>query len=282
MTITSTSLPRGLSYFDQAILFAKLERFANNMDQIHLVADFDRTLTQRRVGSNEDITSWNILRDHLPLEAQTECHALFQIARPKELAGTMTEQDAIEWWSRVLDIYAENRLDMNSVESDFLHRASKRDGSKELFDHCSASDIPTVILSAGIKDAIDLWATQYDIAPTLTLSTELLLDESQCVVGWKPETLVHLLNKSEVDHPELNRIRTERPLAIVVGDSINDADMAIGEDDVLRVRIYDPRPDEVVDIEAERAKTFERFDLMIENESLEPLVELLKKIQALR
>lgn len=271
-----SNIPKGFTYKDASGLLQKLQRFSGNSDKIHIVADFDRTLTQRRAGTNEDITSWHILRDHLPKEAQDECRRLFEVARPKELDGTMTEQDAVEWWSAILDIYCEYRLDMNAVERDFLHRASMRTGSKELFDLCKSHYIPTVILSAGVKDVIDLWANKYEISPSLTLSTELVLDESRHLSGWKRETLVHLLNKSEIDHPELNRIRAERPLSIIFGDSINDSDMAIGEEDVLRVRLYDPRPGETLDIEAERAKTFERFDLMIENGSLEPLAELLR------
>ena len=272
------TLPDGLIYDGNQRLQQKLQHFHDNSSHIHIVADFDRTLTQRRTGTYEDITSWNILRDHLPPEAQTECQRLFQIARPKELAGTMTEQDAIEWWSNVLNIFTEHQLDMNAVERDFLNRASVRNGSKELFDLCDSLQIPTIILSAGVKEVIDLWASKYTISPSLVLSTELVLDENRHISGWKRDTLIHILNKSEIDHPELNRIRAERPLSIIFGDSINDSDMAIGEDDVLRIRIYDPRPDEVAEIENERARTFEKFDLMVESGSLEPLVELLKLI----
>lgn len=277
MTITeSPSIPEGLTYKDKDQLIAKLSRFAGQTARIHAVADFDRTLTQRRGGVDEDITSWNILRDHLPPDEQAECKRLFEIAWPKEVAGTMTEQDAVEWWSSVLDIYARNHLDMNEVERDFMARASIRVGAKELFDLFKTLGIPSTILSAGVKDVIDLWSAVYEASPTLTISTELVLDENRRMMGWKRETLVHVLNKSEVDHPELNRIRAERPLSIIFGDSINDADMAIGDEDVLRVRIYDPRPGEATNIGTERAKTFERFDLMIGTGSLEPLTQLLQ------
>lgn len=243
---------------------------------IHVVADFDRTLTDRRPGSNEDITSWNILRDHLPPEGQQHCQELFAIARPKELAGTMTVEDAVAWWSGVLNTYAHYGIDMNAVERDFLHRATIRRGTKDFFVLSERLGIPITVLSAGVKDVIELWADHYDTHPTLTISTELILDENRKISDWKRGTLVHILNKSEVDHPELNRIRAERPLAMVFGDGIGDADMAIGEEGVLRARIYDPRPDEANDIEAERAKTFEHFDLMIENGSIDPLTELLQ------
>lgn len=282
MNESSFYLPEGVTTGDLEKLREKITHFMGRAAELHVVADFDRTLTERRSGSHDDITSWNILRDHLPLEGQQYCQELFQIARPKELAGTMTEQDAVDWWSSVLDTYVEYGVDMNDVERDFLHRATIREGSREFFALCEELGVPIVILSAGVKDVIDLWSDHYGVQPSLTISTELVLDETRKLVGWKPETLVHVLNKSETDHPELNKIRTERPLALVFGDGIGDADMALGETDVLRARIHDPRPDEAVDIEAEHNKTFERFDMMVGSGSIQPLVELLKTIAARR
>lgn len=274
------SLLKGFTYDNEALVLEKCERFLNQTNRIHVVADFDRTLTVRRPENNDDITSWNILRDHLPKQQQIKCRELFEKAWPKEVAGTMTVQDAVEWWSAVLDIYAQNHLDMNEVERDFLQRASIRPGAKELFTLCHTSNIPTVILSAGVKDVIDLWSATYAIEPTLVISTELELDDARRIIGWKKDTLVHILNKSETNHSELTRIRGERPLAILFGDSMNDVDMAAGDKNVLRVRIFDPRPGETIAIEAERTKTFQSFDVMIESGNVNPLVALIKTLTA--
>ncbi len=272
------ALPKGMTTADQERLGKKLTHFAKNLARVHVVADFDRTLTDRRPGFDEDITSWNLLRGHLPEEGQQRYRELYLAARSKELAGTMTEQDAVDWWSGVLDTYAKHGIDMNQVEADFFARATARDGAKALFERCEQLGIPTVILSAGVKEIIDLWSKHYQIYPTLTISTELEITGGGRIAGWKRDTLVHVLNKSEVDHPELNKIRSEYPFALVFGDGIGDADMAAGDEDVLRIRIYDPRPDETTDLETERARTFERFDAMIESNSLRPLVELLQRM----
>lgn len=189
----------------------------------------------------------------------------------------MTLEDAVEWWSTVLDSYVDVRLDMNIVEQDFMNRATIRTGAKQLFDRLLDHDIPTVILSAGVTDAIDLWSREYDIAPTLVISNDLILDADRRVIGWNKDSLVHTLNKSETDHAELNAIRRARPLSIVIGDSIHDADMADGDNDVLRIRIYDPRPDEESDIEIVRAETLQRFDIMIESGSLSPIEKLINE-----
>lgn len=82
--------------------------------------------------------------------------------------------------------------------------------------------------------------TQNGIPPPLILSTELITNTQGIVTSWKPETVVHVLNKNEVKHEELDEIRMNRPLSIVLGDSLDDANMASGDVDVLRIRVIDP------------------------------------------
>ena len=245
---------------------------------VHFVFDFDRTLTVRNSKTNEDVTTWHILREHLPEVGKKQYQDLFEKYRVLEINGTMTELDAAEWWSSILDLFVEHKLDLAAVEQDFLDRASIRPGTAELFQLCKNNDIPTIVMSAGIRDVIEMWGRSYGVSPSLTLSTALILDEASTVIGWHRDTLIHVLNKSETNHPELASIRSSRPKAILVGDSMNDADMASGENDVLRIRIYDPRPDEVTDIDKERLKTFTAFDAMIESGSLVSLLELTKLI----
>ena len=274
--MTTITLPPDLLCKDPQALGAKLARFQRaGGGRMHMVFDFDRTLTVARDDMVGDTTSWGILHSHLPETGQQRCSELFNTYRPKELDGTLTKHEAITWWSSVLDIYAEYKLDFAAVEADFLARASIRPGAAELFQLARAHGIPTVVLSAGTKDTIDLWNATYGVAPSLVISTVLQLDDKRRVVGWHPGSLVHTLSKDEADHEELAAIRAERPFAIVVGDSLHDASMASGEAQTLRVRILDPRPDETYDPSHERHKTFERFDAIIETQSMAPLGEVL-------
>jgi HAD superfamily phosphoserine phosphatase-like hydrolase len=272
------SLSPKLFYGDEMKLMAKLERFTTATGKIHAVFDFDRTLTVQHLGTDADITSWNILQNHLPQEGQVKCENLFTLYRAKELAGNMTAEDAVTWWSTVLNIYAEYALNIQTVEQDFLTHATVRDGARELFNLCNELSIPTVILSAGVKDIIDLWARKYDISPSLVLSTELRLNSSGTIIGWDETTLIHTLNKDETDHEELSAIRHLKPFSIVVGDSIHDADMAAGDENVLRIRIIDPRPDENIDVIQERTRSLDRFDLVLESRDLMPITQLIRDV----
>ena len=272
-------IPEGLVAGDTAQLQTKIADFIGAAASgVHMVFDFDRTLTIRNAETQDDITTWHILREHLPEVAKQQYQNLYEKYRVLEIEDTMTVDDAAEWWSAILDLFVENKLDLGLVEQDFLARASIRPAVAELFSLCEASNIPTIVMSAGIRDVIDIWNKTYSVNPSLVLSTALKLDDDNKITGWYKDTLIHVLNKSEADHPELNAIRLDRPKAIIVGDSINDADMALGDCDVLRVRILDPRPDEVVDKNSERQKTFKRFDALIESGSMKPLVDLIQMI----
>jgi hypothetical protein len=103
------------------------------------------------------------------------------------------------------------------------------------------------------------------------------VDDDNRIAGWEGDTLVHVLNKSKANHPELQAIRASRPKARVVGDSLYDAAMAHGQQDVIRVRILDPRSDEK-DNTQEQQRTFEKFDALISSGTLDPLSELVTAI----
>jgi HAD superfamily phosphoserine phosphatase-like hydrolase len=264
-------------YDDKSHLKEKMDRFIEaGPDSLHIVFDFDRTLTVSR--EDEDITTWHILKNHLPKEGQDQYQELFEENRIHEINGTMDDVRAVMWWSSILDLFVKYKVDLDEVENDFLSKASIRPEAKELFDLCSQAGIPTVIMSAGIKDLIDIWARTYNINPTIVLSTSLQLSKEGIAEGWDKDSLVHILNKKEIDHPELTRIRLERPLSIIIGDSLNDADMATGTDDVIRIRLYDPRDDEKTELDTMRAKTFEQFDTVIESGTLLAVRQFVQRV----
>lgn len=271
-------IPDGLSVASTSTFKTKLAGHRSvGASNLHMVFDFDRTLTVKKPGTDDEVTTWHILREHLPEEGQLQYQELFEKYRALEIAGTLTQEDAITWWSSILNLFVQYNVDLTAVEEDFLAKANIRPGVAELFKLCSDNKIPTIILSAGIRDVIEIWCRKYRIEPSLVISTGLILDKTNRIVGWGKETLVHALNKSEATHPELLAIRKSRPKALLVGDSLDDAAMAAGERDVIRIRLLDPRADDLVN-EQEQKRTFERFDALIKSGSLLPACELVEAI----
>lgn len=274
----TTVMPQGLVVGDPSSLESKIVDFARvGANGMHVVFDFDRTLTVKRPGSDDEVTTWHILGEHLPPEGKLEYKNLFQKYRGVELRGELTTQTAIDWWSASFELYIKYDINLTDVEDDFLNKASIRPGVAELFKLCAEHDIPTIILSAGIRDVIEIWCRKYKIEPSLIISTALTLDTAGKITGWKKDTLVHVLNKSEATHAELVKIRSGRPKTFLVGDSLDDATMASGNRDVIGVRVLDPRTDEATS-EQEMLKTLERFDAVIQSGSLRPFLELVELV----
>lgn len=269
---------KGLIADRPSVLQNKIADFAKTGPaSMYAVFDFDRTLTVRRPGTQEEVTTWHILREHLPPPGLYAYQRLFETYRAIERCGNMTARHAAEWWTGSLELFAKYGVDLTAVERTFLERASIRPGTAELFGLLAANCIPTVILSAGIRDVIDMWCRKYGVQPSLIVSTALTFDKDNKITGWQKDTLVHALSKSEVVHSELSAIRARRPKALLVGDSLDDADMAAGECNVIRVRVFDPRQDEQVS-EQDRRKTFEKFDALLSTSSLRPLCRVVQSI----
>ena len=151
-----------------------------------------------------------------------------------------------------------------------------RPGVKELFNICSKKNIPTIIISAGVRDVIEAWCQRFEIKPSIILSTNLFFDSDGIISGWDKKTLIHILNKKEKGHQEIKKIRKLRPNTILIGDSIKDESMVSGVKNVLRIMVDDPRKDDLHRNEMFYDNTFKKFDLIIKNKSLYPVVDIIK------
>lgn len=279
MTATpETAIPK-LDIFNEASFTQKLQRFgAAGINSVHFVLDFDYTLTMPFMADgNRAPSSWGILERHLPLLAQKQCQDMYEYYVVKEIDGTLTAEEAETWWTTALTIQRDSQIDLSAVEAKFMEQATIRPGTHELFEEFDASDIPSLVLSAGVKNVIDIWCAAYGISPSLVVSTELITDDDGKMIGWDETTMVHALNKDETDHPEMNRYKSERPYTVVIGDNLHDSKMAAGDENVIRIRIVDLKPGD--DSDAISQTTAEQFDAMLTTSDLFPIVALIKQLK---
>lgn len=200
--------------------------------------DFDRTMT---TNGPKDLTSWDVLGRLLPDEAQEKDREMWEKYQPLELAHKLTRPQAEVWWNGTLQLYADYGVDLASIEG-ASEDVLLRPGTPDFFRICQEYGIHSTILSAGVKNVIDVVASRYQITPNLILSTELKEDEESGKVTWDRNKVIHILNKGERGNPELEEIRRQRPNTIVIGDAIEDTNMADDheEGNVLRIRVGDP------------------------------------------
>ena len=263
----------GFIYHDPETIAAKLGEFAMaGPDAIHIVTDWDRTATAN--GGGRDITSWGVVQSLLPKEGQEIDRDLYGYYQPKEQASTLTEEEAQEWWRKSLELhvrYETNIRDMRRAVQGVGMRP--RDGAVELFELCSQTNVPTVILSAGVKNVIE-WVTQeHGMRPTAILATQLHTEEDGRVVGWNEDTLIHNYNKHEMGHSEISAIQRNRPYTVLLGDSEKDPSMVEG-DNVVRIQVVDDYPDR-------ETLYLPGYDMVVMN-SLLPVVGLMRQLAAER
>jgi HAD superfamily phosphoserine phosphatase-like hydrolase len=271
--------PVGFFIDDQEAIQRKLEQFARaGAHMITYLFDFDRTLTTSK-HTGEDITTWYILHGLLPEVGRTEMSELRETYQPLELSGKLTEDGALTWWNSALSLYVKHPVNIDDVRQ-AARQVQLRDGTVELYKECDDANIPWVILSAGNEDVIDTITEEHGIHPRLTLSTKFVLAEDGRILGWDRGSMIHILNKRERGNTELSHLREERPYTVLVGDSLQDVDMAEGDEYVLRVRICD----RVLEDPGLRQQYLEQsftagFDMVLE-EDLTPLIEFTAWIAA--
>jgi HAD superfamily phosphoserine phosphatase-like hydrolase len=266
--------PHDLITSPQIDVAAKLQRFAEaGPERIYYLFDFDRTLTTSK-HTGDNTTTWQILHGLLSEEGQKISDAIRDKYLDLEDKGLMTLEDSHTFSASVLDLHTLHGTNRKDME-----RAAKavrlRDSSKELFNACENSHIPTVILSAGIRDIIELIAREHDIYPTMLLSIKLQFDKNGRISGWDKDSMVLTNNKSESVKQWVSHISSARPYVVLIGDTIEDARMVDGDSNVLRIRVCDLK-----DCESKDPKYLEQtfaagYDMIVE-EDLKPLVKLTK------
>jgi HAD superfamily phosphoserine phosphatase-like hydrolase len=224
---------------DFQIVQAKIGVIAmGGADLLEARLDFDRTMT---TNGPKDLTSWDVLSRLLPEEGQRKDNELWAKYQPLELDHKLTRPQAEKWWNGTLQLYADYGVDLASIEG-ASEDVLLRPGTPEFFNICKLHDIHTTVLSAGVKNVIDVVANRYGIDPTLVLSTELKEDPETQKITWDKDRVIHILNKGERGNPQLQEIRRDRPNTIVIGDALEDTSMAEDHEDgtVLRIRVGDP------------------------------------------
>lgn len=267
---------KGFLCKDKEKVIKKLKFLLNSgRKRLHLVLDFDRTLTKSPNKLGENVTTWEILRTHLPKEAQKEYQGFYERYRPLEIKNKLTIADAITWWESIVNLYKENKLNLSDIKSDVEKRMSIKPCVKELFKACKSKGIPTTILSAGIRDIIELWCQHFEINPTIILSTRLFFNSKGYIKGWDKKSLIHILNKKEKGHRQISKIKKLRSNTILIGDSLDDAAMVDGARNVLRIILDDPRIDDRARNKQFYDNIFRKFDLIIKDNTLCPVVKII-------
>jgi len=216
-------------------------------DNLHIVADYDRTLTQCFVNGQKAHTGIAQIREggYLSEDYVQEAFALYDHYRPIEVDPTISSQERskkmIEWWEKHLALKV--KCGMNKGVLDDIIKKKKlvyRDGTLDFLETLHNHHIPILIFSAGLGDLIcrSLDSHQRYFCDTHVISNFYQYDNQGNILGYKG-AIVHSFNKNEThvkDHKYQDQIK-QRKNTLLLGDSLQDPDMALGIDHATILKI---------------------------------------------
>lgn len=241
---------------------------------LHVLADFDRTLTYWTVDGIKTPSIISMLRDgkHLTEDYADKAHALFNKYHPIEIDPNIPLEEkklAMQEWRETV-----NKLLIDSwlSKADLVDIATNghvkfRNGMDIFLDILHKKNIPLVIFSAsGCGDAIELFFEHHRVNyPNIFYVTnQFNWDENWKALGTK-WPIIHGMNKDETvlkNIPEIYEKIKDRKNVILLWDSISDLWMIEGfeYDNLLKIGLLNN------DFDLLRDEYTKNFDIVLEGD----------------
>jgi len=220
----------------------KKEISKQGKEKLHVLADFDRTLTYSFVNGEEVPSMISILRkeNYLTPDYSEKAHALFDKYHPIEINPDIPlekkKKAMLEWWKSHFDLLIKCGLNKKDLEKAVKSEKIKlREGASEFFDLLHKNNIPLIILSSsGLGgDAISMCLKYkgelYDNMHIV--SNSYIWDKNGNAKGIK-EPIIHSMNKAEIsikNYPIYKEVKNRKNV-LLLGDNIEDLGMIEGFD----------------------------------------------------
>src|SRR3989344_5909534 len=252
---------------------SKIAIFKNEgIEKIHIISDFDRTLTKAFVNGKKFPSIISQLYDgnHLTEEYTIKAQALRDKYHPIEINPNIPIEEKKkameEWWRTHKKLLIESGLNLKDVQ-DIVDNGNLefREGAQEFFDLTYKNNIPLVVFSSsGIGEAIPLYFKKinknYDNIHIITNSMEY--DKEGNAISIK-EPVIHVFNKGEIalkGLPIMKELKNRKNV-ILLGDSLGDLDMVQGfkYDNLIKIGFYNYEEESLEDFK-------KNFDVIILND----------------
>jgi len=268
-------------------LARKIKEFRKSgRNKIHVLSDFDRTLTKAFVNGQKVPSAISIIRDgsYISKDYAKKANALAEKYHPVEIDSNISIEEKKKamdkWWREHFDLLIKSGLSKSDIErATKSHLIQLRYGSKEFLHKLNENTIPLVILSSsGLGgDSISMILKNNNIQYNniSILSNTYKWDKKGKAIGIK-EPVIHVFNKDETTLeglPIYDKL-IDRPYIVLLGDSLGDLGMIKGFPyrEVIKIGFLD---DGYGDLE----KYKESFDVVItEDGDFSEVNKILKEI----
>ena len=241
-------------------------------NKVHILADFDRTLTKAIVEGQKAPTVIAQIRqsEYLTSDYASKAHELYDKYHSIEIDPKVNKQEKIakmhEWWQKHFALLVSSGLNKKVMDEIVSKRTLKfRVGALDFIDSLHKNNIPLVIMSAGPGDMISQYLKQearlYNDIHIIANFFEF--DKNSKVIKVK-EPIIHSLNKKEIfvkDFPAFSDVK-ERKNVILLGDGVDDIDMIEGfaYDNLIKIGFLNEN------VEENLPEFKKNFEVIIEND----------------
>ncbi len=254
-------------------------------DKVHVISDFDRTLSKAFVDGERaptviaQIRNGGYLKEGYPKQAQD----LFDHYHPIEKDETIPQEEKNrlmqEWWRKHFDLIIESGMNKDVIKSIVDEKnIILREGVTKLMSNLDSTKIPLVIMSASTGDMVIGHLKEDKVMyPNVHIVANLFkFDDSGKVTGVK-EPIIHSHNKNEIVVKEFDFYEEllERRNVILLGDNVGDVGMIEGfdYDNLIKIGFLNE------DVEKNLKKFEDNYDVIITNDgSFEFINNLMEEI----
>jgi HAD superfamily hydrolase (TIGR01544 family) len=242
---------------DENVIIADPEGFGRKKEAIcrdgpeklHVLADFDRTLTYNAANGKTRTSLSAILREekYLTPDYSKKAHALKDKYQPIEydlkIPLPEKKQAMEEWWGKALKLLIDSKLNRKDLERAVTSGKVKlRDGFHEFFEILEKNKIPLVIMSAtGLgEEAIEIFLKNENISlDNVHIVANSFEWDKEGYMKKAKEPIIHVFNKDETaiqQFPVYERIKSRKNI-LLLGDGPGDAGMSDGFDaeEILKI-----------------------------------------------
>ena len=267
----------------------KIMFFHNYRDKFHVVADFDGTLNHyfdHEWKRSQSIISLLYTNDILDEDYSKHAQAFYDYYVKIEHDSTLpiqTRQAAMEErWMKHKELLMNKWLNYHHLEQIVtLDKLIMRSWTDVFLRSMYDNNIPVVIFSAsgvGVDSIGLLLKHRWIDFPNISIVSNKLYRSEDGEMIWYSKPIIHSLNKKESviwNNPEyktLQHILSDKPHAIVIGDSLHDVDMVDCRDDrtIVSIGLCNDKIDERID------QYTDAFDIVITHD--EWFEEVIEKI----
>lgn len=204
-------------------------------EKLHVLADFDRTLTKCFTAWVKRWTLISVLRSewYLSEEYTKKAYELFDYYNPIEINPNIhlseKKKEMTIWWNKHLDLLVHSNLHKSHIDRVINSWIIEfRDGVIEFLNFLSKNNIPLVIISAnGLwTDSIKLFFEKNNVlTPNVYIISNSFVWWVDDIAVWYDKRVVHVFNKDETvlkDFPEIHEKIENRKNVILLWDSLWD------------------------------------------------------------